>query len=320
MSRGQPISRTDDDSWDITESVGVTALVVAAARAAESDSDTPLVVDPYAQMFLDAAGDGMWNVLSVRTLSSELADADPELPVRMQAMVDYMASRTVFFDEFFLAATQAGMRQAVILASGLDSRAWRLSWPDGVTVYELDQPRVLDFKTSTLEANGAHPSARLVNVPVDLRRDWPAALQQAGYDPTVPAAWSAEGLLPFLSPQAQDVLFDRIQALSPPGSRVAIETFDSEFLNPESVQRQRTQTESYRAVAAKLQHTELLRFEDLWYLEDRADVADWLRTHGWETSVATAAELMARRHRSAPDDLEGATPSSRFVTAQRSRI
>ena len=140
--------RTDDDSWEITESVGATALGVAAARAADTESDDPLIDDPFARVFLDAAGDGMWNWFGNSDLPDEIAKVAPDVPLRMQGMRDYMASRTAFFDEFFIEATEAGVRQVVILAAGLDSRSWRLPWPDGVTVYELDQPKVLEFKSA----------------------------------------------------------------------------------------------------------------------------------------------------------------------------
>src|SRR5271156_5365943 len=124
-------------------------------------------------------------------------------------MVGYMASRTKFFDTFFRDATQSGIRQAVILAAGLDSRSWRLPWPDGTTVYEIDQPRVLDFKASTLAEHGAEPACARVAAPLALRPVWPAALQQAGFDPTLPSAWSAEGLIPYLPAAAQELLFER---------------------------------------------------------------------------------------------------------------
>ncbi|EUA52322.1 methyltransferase, TIGR00027 family protein [Mycobacterium xenopi 4042] len=212
------MARTDNDTWDITESVGATALGVAAARAAESESDNPLVRDPFARVFLDAAGEGMWSWFAAPQLPEEIVEAEPDLPLRMRSMVNYMASRTVFFDEFFVDATKAGVRQAVILAAGLDSRAWRLPWPDGTTVYELDQPKVLEFKSSTLQQRGDEPTANLVTVPVDLRHDWPAALQQAGFDASAPSVWSAEGLLPFLPAAAQDLLFERVHALSVPAA------------------------------------------------------------------------------------------------------
>jgi len=305
------MSRTDDDAWDITESVGVTALGIAAARAAETDSDNPLIVDPFARLFLDAVGDRAWTAFFSGTVSKEVADVDPELSVRMRSGVDYISSRTKLFDDFFLSATEAGVRQAVILAAGLDTRAWRLPWPDETRVYELDQPKVLDFKRSTLAGSGAEPAAVLINVPIDLRQDWPKALEQAGYDASAPTAWSAEGLLPFLPARAQDLLFDRIEVLSASGSWVAVETF-GDLLNPDGLQRQRAQMERYRAAA-----TDIPKVEDLWYLEERADVADWLRRHGWDVTVTTARELMARNHRSAPDHLEDAVPQSQFITARR---
>jgi methyltransferase (TIGR00027 family) len=141
----------------------------------------------------------------------------------MKSMVSYFASRTKFFDTFFLDAANAGIRQVVILAAGLDARSWRLPWPDGVTVYELDQPRVLDFKASTLHERGADPLCHRVGVPVDLHQDWPKALQQAGFDASAPSAWSAEGLLMYLPATAQELLFDRIEGLTATGSRVGIE-------------------------------------------------------------------------------------------------
>ncbi|MBV8929576.1 MAG: SAM-dependent methyltransferase, partial [Mycobacteriaceae bacterium] len=220
--------RTDNDSWGITESVGSTALGVAAARAAETDSDDPLIRDPFAKIFLEAAGDGVWSAFSGAERAERLAEVDPELPARMRIMVDYVASRTVFFDDIFLAGTDAGVRQAVILAAGLDARAWRLRWPDGTTVYELDQPKVLEFKAATLDGRGA-PTATLVNVAVDLRHDWPEALRRAGHDAAEPTVWSAEGLLPFLPAAAQDLLFERIDEMSAPGSRVAAEAMASDF-------------------------------------------------------------------------------------------
>lgn len=128
-------------------------------------------------MFLDAAGDGMWNWFAAPNLPAQIAEAEPDLKPRMQGMVDYMAAWTAFFDNFFVAVTRAGVRQVVILAAGLDSRAWRLQFEDGTTVYELDQPRVLEFKATTLAEHGARPTCHLVSVPVGLRHDWPAALR-----------------------------------------------------------------------------------------------------------------------------------------------
>jgi methyltransferase (TIGR00027 family) len=239
------VPRNDNDSWEITESVGATALGVAVARAAETESDNPLIKDPFARVFLDAAGEGMWNWFAEPDLPAELTEAEPDLPVRMQSMVNYMASRTAFFDGFFIDAATAGVQQVVILAAGLDSRAWRLPWAAGTTVYELDQPKVLQFESSTLQQCGVQPTAKLVHVAVDLRHDWPEALQQAGFDPSAPTAWSSEGLLPFLPPAAQDLLFERVHVLSAAGSRIAVEAPGPGFNDPDAHARQRAQMSGY---------------------------------------------------------------------------
>ncbi|BBZ49537.1 class I SAM-dependent methyltransferase [Mycobacterium heidelbergense] len=312
------MARTDNDTWEITESVGATALGVASARAAETRSENPLISDPFAQVFLDAAGDGVWNWYSASTLAPELLEAEPELALQMKAMVGYMASRTAFFDRFFLDATGAGIRQAVILAAGLDSRAWRLAWPDGITVYELDQPRVLEFKSSTLAEHGAQPACNRVAVPVDLRQDWPTALRQAGFDASAPSVWSAEGLMPYLPAAAQELLFDRIHGLTAAGSRVAVEALGPKFLDPEFRARRRERMERIRALMADLDpDREVPRTDELWYFEEREDVGDWFRRHGWDVTVTPSLELMAGYGRGAAKEVEDTVPGNLFVAAQR---
>ncbi|OBK22670.1 class I SAM-dependent methyltransferase [Mycobacterium asiaticum] len=310
--------RTDNDSWEITESVGATALGVAAARAAETRSADPLISDPFAQVFLDAAGDGVWNWHSAPQLPAEVIEAEPDLPLQMQAMVDYMASRTAFFDRFFADATRSGIRQAVILAAGLDARSWRLPWPSGMTVYELDQTRVLQFKSSTLAEHGAEPACRRIPVAVDLRQDWPAALREAGFDPSAPSAWSAEGLLPYLPAAAQDLLFDRVHGLAADGSRVAVEALGPTFLDERIRADRRARMDRLREVMARVDpQREIPRTDELWYFEEREDVGDWLRRHGWKVTVAPADELMARFDRRPPREVEDRVPGNLFVTAQR---
>jgi methyltransferase (TIGR00027 family) len=305
--------RTDDDTWDITESVGATALQVAAARAVETESENPLISDPFARMFLDAAGKGVWSLFADPAL---LDGVHPDVRMLVQAMVDFMAVRTVFFDEFFLTAAGAGIRQMVILASGLDARVWRLPWPDGTTVYEVDQPRVLDFKTAVLRRHGVRPVAKPVYVPVDLRQDWPRALRDAGFDPGVPTGWSAEGLLRYLPASAQDLLFERIHALSAAGSRLATNTVGIEALNPERLARQRDQMRRLRSVATRLAKTDVIDFEELWYPEERTDVGAWLNEHGWDASTATLQEWLARYGRS---EVAMDLMPNRFVSARRIR-
>jgi methyltransferase (TIGR00027 family) len=312
------MTRTDDDSWEITESVGATALGVASSRAAETRSENPLIRDPFAQVFLDAVGDGVWNWHSAAQLPPELLEAEPDLPLQMQSMVDYMASRTAFFDEFFLSATRAGIRQVVILAAGLDSRSWRLPWPDGVTVYELDQPRVLDFKASTLAEHGAEPACNRVAVSVDLRHDWPTALREAGFDPGTPSAWSAEGLMPYLPAAAQELLFERVQGLTAAGSRVAVEALGPTFLDPDIREKRRERMERIRAFMADVDpQREIPRTDELWYFEEREDVGEWFRRHGWDVVVTPTPELMAGYDRRPPKEVEDRVPGNLFVAATR---
>jgi len=189
--------RTENDSWDIQTSVGSTALFVAAARALEAQKPNPAAVDPYAEVFCRAVG-GEW---------ADLLDGGaPEHPLKTEFgehFVNFQGVRTRYFDIYFDAAAAAGVRQIVLLAAGLDSRGYRLSWPDGTVVFELDQPRVLDFKREVLAAHGDAPTAPRKEVAVDLRNDWPQALRDNGFDPSKPSAWIAEGLLIYLPATAQ---------------------------------------------------------------------------------------------------------------------
>ena len=307
--------RTDNDSWEITESVGSTALGVAAARAAETDSDSPLIQDPFARAFLDAAGEGMWSLTSDPKLSAALTDLVPDLAVHTQAMVDFMAVRTKWFDELFLDAVSSGVRQVVILAAGLDSRSWRLPWPAGTTVYELDQAKVLDFKSSTLAQRGAQPTAQLVSVAVDLRDDWPTALREGGFDESVPTMWSAEGLLRYLPAAAQDLLFERIDSLSAAGSRLATNGPSKQAVNPDLLARQREQSQRFRAAAAQVLGTEIPNVEELWYPEERTEIVDWLGEHGWDASAIGMADLLARHGRTVRGD--DVMPHVVFTSARR---
>ncbi|MGA8253455.1 MAG: class I SAM-dependent methyltransferase [Mycobacterium sp.] len=309
--------RTDNDSWDITQSVGATALGVAAARAAESESENPLINDPFARVFVDAAGEGMWSIYANPTLMAKVIELEPEVGTRIQLMIDFMATRTAFIDEFFLGAADAGVRQVVILAAGLDARSWRLPWPDGTVIFELDQPKVLDFKTATLQQHGAHPTAQLVNIAIDLRQDWPKALQEAGFDASRPTAWSAEGLVRYLPAQGQDLLFERIHSLSAAGSRLATNVPGVGFSDPELVQRQHDDMRRVRTTVAKLVDIDIPDDNDIWYPEERTPVDSWLREHGWDVSAENFAELMARYSRNIPEDAKDAMPPTLFVSAQR---
>src|ERR1700730_15796046 len=168
-----PSIRTAGDSWAITELVGATALGVAASRAAETAGPNPLIRDDFARTLVSPAGPA-W----ARLTDPDLAwlDGDEQGQRAHRLGIDYQAVRTHFFDEYFADAVSDGIRQVVILAAGLDARAYRLDWPAGTAVYEIDQPKVLEYKTGILESGGAVPTASRRTVPVDLRDDWPAAL------------------------------------------------------------------------------------------------------------------------------------------------
>ncbi len=306
--------RTDDDTWDIATSVGSTAVRVAAARAAETDRDEPLIRDPFAKVLVQGAGAGIWAFILDDEFGAKVAEADPEVATIFEHMGSYQAVRTHFFDRFFTEATAAGIRQIVILASGLDSRAYRLEWPAGTVVFEIDQPKVLEYKAARLAENGTLPSARRHAVPVDLRADWPGALRDAGFDADAPTAWLAEGLLMYLPAQAQDRLFEQITALSAPGSRVAAET-----VGTQADERREQMRERFERIAAQFGMEDTLDVGELMYNDpDRADVAQWLDAHGWRAAAVTSQEEMRRLGRWVlPPENYGDDAFSAFVTAQR---
>ncbi|MFE3795483.1 class I SAM-dependent methyltransferase [Nocardia tengchongensis] len=267
--------RTDGDSWDIVTSVGLTALGVATFRALETVDPEPMIRDDYAAWFVEAAGEPHF----VGMLT------DPESVGDVRRFGHFMGVRTRYFDEFFAAAWQQGVRQAVILASGLDARAYRLDWPAGAVVFEIDQPRVLEFKDQVLAEHGAVPKADRRVVAVDLRDDWPAALTAAGFDPGQPTAWSAEGLLPFLPGPAHDALFERIDALSAPGSSVATDEFSRGL-----ALRDFADTEEKFFGSNPFGNLDV---SDLLYDDTRADPGDWLSRHGWSVDITTPVDLAA---------------------------
>jgi methyltransferase (TIGR00027 family) len=280
------MTRTDNDTWDLASSVGATATMVAAARALATKAEQPLIADPFADPLVRAVGVDFFTRLVTGELRPE--DLDDGATAGMQRMTDNMAVRTKFFDKFFLDSTRAGVRQAVILASGLDARAYRLAWPAGVVVYEIDQPAVIDFKTRVLAELGTKPTAERRTVSVDLRFDWPAALIDAGFDPSQPSAWSAEGLLGYLPPDAQDRLLDTITELSAPGSWIAVESVPN--IDPDrhekAVERMRTASQQWR------EHGFDLDFAELVYLGDRNEAAAYLDDRGWQLTRQSVRELL----------------------------
>lgn len=304
--------RTDHDTWDIASSVGATAVMVAAARAAETERPDALICDPYAKILVDGAGAGAWRLLADPATVGKITASDPEMGALLEHMSSYQAVRTHFFDAFFTAAADAGIRQIVILASGLDSRAFRLPWPARTTVYEIDQPLVLEYKTSTLAAHGVAPTADRREVPIDLRQDWPTALKDAGFDPAAPTAWLAEGLLMYLPADAQDRLFAQVTELSAPGSRLAAES-----MGHHAQDRRERMRERFAAIAAQI-GVEPMDIAELTYDDpDRANVAAWLTAHGWKAEPVPSQDEMRRLGRFVEIADSDEESFSTFTTAVR---
>ncbi|GAA0362790.1 class I SAM-dependent methyltransferase [Actinoallomurus spadix] len=265
------------DITGVEEGVGLTALMVAAARAIETHRRDTLAQDVYAEHFVRAAR------------------ASADWPVRPQQVPDgevdplwgrlgrYFGLRTRVFDDFVLRRVDAGARQVVLFGAGLDTRAYRLDWPPGRRVFELDQEGVLAFKDRVLGELGAAPKTERVTVAADLRDDWTGALTGAGFDPAVATAWIAEGLLLYLPPAAERSLIGTVDALSPHGSALAYEV----KLGPEST----AVRESPIYSVAKRTGIDLLAMFDL---EPRPDSAADLATRGWDVSVHTAFDFTRR--------------------------
>ena len=307
------MARTDNDTWDLATSVGATATGVAVGRALASRGPNALINDPFAEPLVRAVGVDFFTRVASGELDAGEVDGGAEFG--MHRMTDMMAVRTKFFDEFFIEATKSGIRQAVILASGLDARAYRLPWPAGTTVYEIDQPAVIEFKTRTLADLRAAPTADRRAVAIDLRHDWPAALRGAGLNPAQPTAWSAEGLLAFLPPDAQDRLTDSITDLSAPGSRFASENMSG---RNDAVAMMRDRM--HEAIDRWRNHGFDVEMTDLWYEGDRNDVGEYLGAHGWQAVATAVADLFAAYGRSLPprNDDEAATFNSfTYVSATR---
>jgi methyltransferase (TIGR00027 family) len=308
--------RTADDSWDIATSVGATAVTIAAARAVENEQPDALVRDPYARLLVTNSGaEVLWGAMLDPAVAAKVEALDAETVFHLNNMRGYVAVRTNFFDTYFADAVNAGIRQVVILASGLDSRVYRLDWPAATTVYEIDQPGVLAYKSRVLAENGVQPSADLREVAIDLRQDWPAALRAAGFDPSRPTAWLAEGLLMYLPAEAQDRLFIQIGELSPSRSRLSAETVPAQLHD----QRERL-SERFKKLAADIGLTQTTDAGELMYRDEhRADIEEWLNEHGWRATTQNSADEMSRLGRWVENDPLAGDKStlSDFVTAEK---
>jgi methyltransferase (TIGR00027 family) len=256
------------------DEVSKTALGVARVRAAESERADRLFDDPWAAKFCAAAPDQVPG--GERTALS--------LAFAFHAII-----RTRFYDDYL---RESGCRQVVLLAAGLDSRAYRLDWPAGTSLYEVDLPKVLAFKETVL--GDAEPRCTRAVVPADLRDDWAKALRDKGFRPDQPTAWLAEGLLIYLTPTDADRLLSTVTVLSAPGSRLAFERGDlshrDEAMNSPSMQR----------------------YSSLWQGGLDQPPSAWLAEHGWQPTEHELNEIAAGYGR----PLRRETRSG-FVTASR---
>ena len=284
--------RSDTDTWDLASSVGATATMVAAARAVATEDANPIIDDPFAAPLVRAVGiDFFTRVVDGQVTPADVGETGN---AELQTETDSLAVRTRFFDEFFLNAAAAGIGQAVILAAGLDARAYRLAWPPGTVVYEIDQPKVVEFKTATMARLGAEPTTERRTVSIDLREDWPTALRESGFDDTKPSAWSAEGLLMYLPPEAQDRLFDHITALSAPGSQLATEYHPD--TGPTMAERGQAMNDRWANMGCDVD------LSGLFYEGERNNVAEYLGDRGWQVVARARRELFSEYGRPFPTD------------------
>jgi len=273
--------------------VGKTALGVAMVRARESQRDDRLFDDPYAQAFVDAAPGAF---PEEPTTGEQLAALGPMASLGA-VFYAHGVIRTRFFDDYLTAATTAGCSQVVLLAAGLDTRAFRLPWPQRTRVLEVDLPDVLAFKDTVLAARGAVPRCARTTVPADLRAGWTAALVEAGFDRAAPTAWLAEGLLIYLSAAEAELLLHGISELSAPGSQLAFE---------HSPMAAAALTDQARQMPAMQQYTKL------WKGGLGDDAPRWLTSHGWQPELHELAPLAASYQRPVPGQARGG-----FLTAVR---
>lgn len=291
-----------------TSGVGLTAIAAAAARAVESSRPDQLIDDPLAAAFVAAANPPM--PLPVRWPDRDAALSDREILLLHGA--GYVGLRARFGDDQ-LRACVAGAGQVVVLAAGLDTRAFRLDWPDGVRLFEIDQPSMLEFKDVVLREQGAVARCARTAVGADLRDDWAPVLADAGFDAGRPSVWLAEGLLQYLSADAERALFERIHDLSAPGSHLVVERTVGIAALVDGANGERLREISQRIGIA---------MDQLLDTEARPDPAAWLAVHGWavtEHPVATIAERYRRDLKNPglprPSVSPVAAPDSRPVTA-----
>lgn len=273
------------DEWDIVSGIGLTALGAAACRAIESSRADRLVEDPFAAAFIDGARSPIPMAVRWPAEGEVVSDTDALLVDASS----YIGLRSRFFDDYLSAACAGDLRQVVLLGAGLDTRAFRLDWPDGLRLFEVDQPKVLEFKSAVLREVGAGARCDRRAVTADLREDWGDPLRTAGFDPAAPAAWLAEGLLPYLPADVEERLFSQIDALCATGSHLAVE----HTLDPESAMESSAVSAIREATGFDL--------AGLHHSGDRRAPAAWLAGRGWQVTDEPAVALAQRYGRDLTD-------------------
>ena len=297
------------EQWDIVSSVGWTALMVAAGRAVETNRADGLVRDPWAERFVDAAGlqpavptrvDQRWPAPG--------SDQDDDVQRYWDQLAAYQGVRSRYFDTALTRAAEQGVDQVVLLAAGLDTRAFRVDWPAGTAVFEVDQVGVLDFKDRVLSEHGAQATCDRRRVDADLREDWQSALQRAGFDPNRRSAWLMEGLLPFLPAAAEADLVHAVDQLATPGSSAAVEHFAPAV---EAIAAQHPGMLEQFAAAYELNLPGLLS------PEPRTEPSRRLADLGWSVAPAPASATASGYGRPLPALSSGLQLESVLISATR---
>ncbi|MCL4534090.1 MAG: SAM-dependent methyltransferase [Bacteroidetes bacterium] len=297
---------------DLPKGVGLTALNVARGRATETGRADRLFDDLLAQEFVIAATPE--SAESPEKIASQAKEGGT---INIASILDdYVPIRTRFFDDYLRDACQAGCRQVVILAAGLDTRAFRLTWPQTVHIFELDLPDVFAFKERVLSSHHAAPACRRTIVPVDLREDWPAALLDAGFQPDEATAWLLEGILMYLTENERDNLLEWVGDLSTAGSRLALEP--PAWTIPASLVPSLTLGVIDQPTMARLRALTVAARSD----PSVVDLIAWLAGHGWRARRYSAKDQFTAYGRTLPPAIAavlGATPRW-LATAERAQL
>jgi methyltransferase (TIGR00027 family) len=261
------------------ESVGITALGLAASRGVESSREDRLIDDPYARALFDAAG----ATLPMRTRWPASGDCPTDVEALHLHGSRYIGVRTRFYDDIVVGAAAQAVGQAVLVGAGLDTRVLRLALPRGFETFELDRGPLLRFKRQTLSRLGVRPLNAVTDIATDLADDWAERLLASGFSPDAPAVWIAEGLVPYLDGDGQAALIAAMDELSAPGSVVAFDRITG-------------------GDTAELARRSGIAMDELLVEKTAgADLAELLEQRGWAAEAADVATVAERYRRDLSD-------------------